>query len=213
MSAQSKVKIPRTKIPTLSDQLSPEEVEVLEADGYEILLELIDLLNEMMWERRIWGEEDLTIQGQVEGTIDLKKNHVTIGRTGRIKAAVYGRRITIEGEVQGNLFGEERIVLRQSGRVLGDMRSPAINLEEGAKFKGSIDMDSKGEQQPTPKELPVEQAPDDENVPGPNKSVLEVKKLASFVILLAMSPVLLVLVVVSMTYVLSALLAISGILE
>ena len=50
MSAQSKVKIPRSKIPTLSDQLSPEEVESLEADGYEILLELIDLLNETMWE-------------------------------------------------------------------------------------------------------------------------------------------------------------------
>jgi len=50
MSAQSKVKIPRSKIPTLSDQLSPEEVEALEADGHEILLELIDLLNEMMWE-------------------------------------------------------------------------------------------------------------------------------------------------------------------
>jgi len=135
----------------------------------------------------ITGEKDLTVQGQVEGTIDLKKNHVTIGRTGRIKADVYGRTITIEGEVQGNLFGEERIVLRQSGRVRGDMRAPAINLEEGAKFKGNIAMDSKGEQQPTLKELPVEQAPDDENVPGPNKSVLEVKKLASFVILLAMS--------------------------
>ncbi len=50
MSAQSKVKIPRSKIPTLSDQLSPEEVESLEADGYEILLELINLLNETMWE-------------------------------------------------------------------------------------------------------------------------------------------------------------------
>ncbi len=49
MSAQSKVKIPRSKIPTLSDQLSPEEVEALEADGHEILLELIDLLNETMW--------------------------------------------------------------------------------------------------------------------------------------------------------------------
>jgi len=103
----------------------------------------------------ITGEEDLTIQGQVEGTIALKKNHVTIGRTGRIKADVYGRSITIEGEVQGNLFGEERIVLQQSGRVLGDMRAPAINLEEGAKFKGSIAMDSKDEEQPTLKEVPL----------------------------------------------------------
>ncbi len=103
----------------------------------------------------ITGEEDLTVQGQVEGTIDSKKNHVTIGRTGRIKADVYGRSITIEGEVQGNLFGEERIVLQQSGRVRGDMRAPAINLEEGAKFKGNIAMDSKDEKQPTLKEVPL----------------------------------------------------------
>jgi len=111
----------------------------------------------------ITGEEDLTIQGQVEGTIDLKKNHVTIGRTGRIKADVYGRTITIEGEVQGNLFGEERIVLRQSGRVRGDMRAPAINLEEGAKFKGRVAMDSKDEKQPTLKEVPWVR---DRNVPS-----------------------------------------------
>ena len=111
----------------------------------------------------ITGEEDLTVQGQVEGTIDLKKNHVTIGRTGRIKADVYGRSITIEEEVQGNLFGEERIVLRQSGRVRGDMRAPRINLEEGAKCKGDIDTDSDGEEkQPTLKEAPLAR---DRNVP------------------------------------------------
>ncbi len=103
----------------------------------------------------ITGEEDLTVQGQVEGTIDSKKNHVTIGRTGRIKADVYGRSITIEGEVQGNLFGEERIVLQQSGRVRGDMRAPAINLEEGAKFKGNIAMEAWDEKQPTLKEVPL----------------------------------------------------------
>ncbi len=111
----------------------------------------------------ITGEDDLTVQGQVEGTIDLKKNHVTIGRTGRIKAAVYGRSITIEGEVQGNLFGEERIVLRQSGRVRGDMKAPAINLEEGAKFKGNIAMEAWDEKQSTLKEVPLAR---DRNVPS-----------------------------------------------
>ncbi len=105
----------------------------------------------------ITGEEDLTVQGQVEGAIELKKNNVTIGRTGRIKADVYGRSITIEGEVQGNLFGEERIVLQQSGSVRGDMKAPAINLEEGGKFKGNIAMDSKDEKQPTLKEVPLAQ--------------------------------------------------------
>ncbi len=109
------------------------------------------------------GEEDLMIQGQVEGRIDLKKNNITVGKSGRIKGDIYGKVISIEGEVQGNVFGEERIVLRQSGRVRGDMRAPAINLEEGAKFKGSIDMDSNGEEkQPTLKEVPL--APD-RNVP------------------------------------------------
>jgi len=103
----------------------------------------------------ITGEEDLTVEGQVEGTIDLKKNHVTIGRTGRIKADIYGRSITIEGEVQGNLFGEERIALQQSGRVRGDMRAPAITIEDGAKFEGSIAMDSKDERQLTLRKFPL----------------------------------------------------------
>ena len=104
------------------------------------------------------GEEDLTIQGQFEGTIDLKKNNVTIGKNGRIKADVYGKIITIEGEVLGNLFGEEKIVLRQSAVVRGDMAAPRINLEDGAEFKGNIDMDFKdGEKQPTLNEFPLAQ--------------------------------------------------------
>ena len=73
----------------------------------------------------------------------MKKNHVTIGRTRRIKADVYGRSITIEGDVQGNLFGEERIVLQPSGVVPGAMKAPAINLEECAKIKGTIASDYK----------------------------------------------------------------------
>ena len=113
----------------------------------------------------ITGEGDLMVQGQVERTIDFKKGNVTIGRTGRIKADINGRIITIEGEVQGNLLGEKKIVLRPSGRVRGDMRAPAINLEEGAKFKGNIAMDSKDEKQPTLREFPLAQ---DGNVPTKN---------------------------------------------
>ena len=86
------------------------------------------------------GEEDLMIQGRVEGKIDLKKNNVTVGRNGHIKGDIYGKIISIEGEVQGNLFGEEKIVIRESGVVRGNMRTPRFSLEDGAKFKGSIDM-------------------------------------------------------------------------
>ena len=86
------------------------------------------------------GEEDLMIQGRVEGRIELKKNNVTIGRNGHIKGDIYGKVISIEGEVQGNLFGEEKIVIRESGVVRGNMMTPRFSLEDGAKFKGTIDM-------------------------------------------------------------------------
>ncbi|MDA2923612.1 polymer-forming cytoskeletal protein, partial [Acidobacteria bacterium AH-259-L09] len=96
------------------------------------------------------GEEDLLIQGRVEGKIKLKKNNITVGKKGRIKANIYGKIISIEGEVEGDLFGVEKIVLRQSGVVRGNITAPRVNLEDGAKFKGSIDMDSEGgERQPT----------------------------------------------------------------
>ena len=86
------------------------------------------------------GEEDLMIQGRVEGRIELKKNNVTIGRNGHIKGDIYGKVISIEGEVQGNLFGEEKIVIRESAVVRGNMRTLRFSLEDGAQFKGSIDM-------------------------------------------------------------------------
>ncbi len=105
----------------------------------------------------ITGEGDLTVQGQVEGTIDVRNNKVTIDSTGRIKADINARIITIEGEVEGNLLGEKKIVLRPSGRVLGDMRAPAINLEEGAKFKGNIAMEAWDEKQPTLREFSLAQ--------------------------------------------------------
>ena len=104
------------------------------------------------------GEEDLMIQGRVEGKIDLKKNSVTVGRNGHIKGDIYGKIISIEGKVQGNLVGEERIVIRQCGRVRGDLRAPRINLEDGAKYKGNVATDSNGEEkQSTLKEFPLAQ--------------------------------------------------------
>ena len=105
----------------------------------------------------ISGEEDLIIQGRVEGKIDLKKNNITVDKSGSIKGDIYGQSITLEGEVEGNLFGEKRIVLQPSGVVRGDMRAPAINLEEGAKFKGNIAMEAWDEKQPTLKEVPLAQ--------------------------------------------------------
>lgn len=92
----------------------------------------------------VTGKEDLLIQGKVEGKVDLQQNNVTIGEHGKIQADLFGRSLIVEGTVNGNLYGEERVVVRTSGTVIGNITSPRVHLEDGATFKGNIDMDSKG---------------------------------------------------------------------
>src|SRR5512141_1218024 len=89
------------------------------------------------------GQEDLIIEGRVEGKIELRQHNVTVGKNGKVKADIYGRTITIEGEVQGNLYGEEQLVLRQTSTVRGNIIAPRVSLEDGSNFKGSIDMSPK----------------------------------------------------------------------
>ena len=90
------------------------------------------------------GEEDLIIEGRVEGEIRLTKNSVTVGQNGRVRADIYGKRVHVEGEVRGNLHGDQEVVIRASGRVQGNLISPRVTLENGSKFKGSIDMEPAG---------------------------------------------------------------------
>lgn len=89
------------------------------------------------------GDEDLVIEGRVEGKVDLKQNNVTIGRSGRVRADLFGRIVTIEGEVDGNVFAQEQAILRQSGAIRGNISAPRVVLEDGSRFKGSIDMEAK----------------------------------------------------------------------
>lgn len=87
------------------------------------------------------GEEDLVVEGRVEGKVDLKQNNVTVGKNGRVKADIFGRVVTIEGEVDGNVFAREQAILRQSGAIRGNITAPRVILEDGSRFKGSIDME------------------------------------------------------------------------
>ena len=86
------------------------------------------------------GGEDLLIDGRIEGKIELKQNNVTVGKSGRVKADILGKLITVEGEVHGNLYGEEQLILRESSTVRGNIKCPRVILEDGSNFKGSIDM-------------------------------------------------------------------------
>ena len=89
------------------------------------------------------GDEDLIIQGRVEGTVSLQQNNLTIGKEGRVKANVFGRIIKVEGQVEGDLNGAEQVIVQESGNVRGNIIAPRVALEDGSRFKGSIDMDVK----------------------------------------------------------------------
>lgn len=89
----------------------------------------------------VTGEEDLIVQGHIEGTINLKEHNVTIGKEGQVVADVHGRVIEVDGSVEGDLHGQEQIVMRSTGRVKGNVRAPRVTLEDGCRFKGAIDMD------------------------------------------------------------------------
>ena len=88
----------------------------------------------------VTGDEDLLIQGRIEGSVDLEQNSVTVGPEGHVKASLRGRVVTVEGVVEGNLTAMERVVLRSSARVQGDITAPRVVLEDGATFRGGVDM-------------------------------------------------------------------------
>jgi len=90
------------------------------------------------------GSEDLTIEGHVEGTIQLRDHILTIGPNGRIKAQVFAKSVIVLGEVTGNVTASEKVDIRDNGSVDGDIISPRVAIAEGAHFRGSVDMQRKG---------------------------------------------------------------------
>jgi cytoskeletal protein CcmA (bactofilin family) len=90
------------------------------------------------------GSEDLTIEGQVEGKIELNNNVLTIGTNAKIKAQVFAKIIVVLGEVTGNITASEKVDIRDNGSVDGDITSPKVAIAEGAHFRGAIDMNRGG---------------------------------------------------------------------
>jgi cytoskeletal protein CcmA (bactofilin family) len=90
------------------------------------------------------GSEDLTIEGLVEGKIELRQNVLTIGPNGKIKAQIFAKSVIILGEVTGNVTATEKVDIRDNGSVDGDIAAPRVAIAEGAHFRGSIDMQRPG---------------------------------------------------------------------
>ncbi len=89
------------------------------------------------------GNEDLTIEGKVDGKITLKDHALTIGANGRIKGEIFAKSVTVIGEVEGNVIADDKVEVAATGGMNGDIVSPRVVLADGARFKGSIDMEKR----------------------------------------------------------------------
>jgi cytoskeletal protein CcmA (bactofilin family) len=87
------------------------------------------------------GDEDLRIEGDVSGTVELKNSALTIGKDGKVKAGVYAKSIVVDGETRGDLYATDLVSVHVNARVQGNIIAPKVRIEEGAQFKGSIEMD------------------------------------------------------------------------
>jgi cytoskeletal protein CcmA (bactofilin family) len=113
--------------------------------------EIVNIGKSIVIKGELNGSEDLTIEGQVEGTIQLRDHVLTIGPNGRIKAQVFAKSVVVLGEVTGNVTATDKVDIRDNGSVDGDLVSPRVAIAEGAHFRGSVDMQRKGAAQPAAK--------------------------------------------------------------
>jgi cytoskeletal protein CcmA (bactofilin family) len=145
--------------------------------GFQSSPRLVNIGQTIFIKGELTGTEDLTIEGRVEGKIELKDHNLTIGPNGKIKADVYAKSIVITGEVLGNAFASEKVEITNSGVLKGDITSPRIVIADGAQFKGSVDMDKgasvsrDNRQQQRPEQVKPMQPVKDE-VSSFNKSVM-----------------------------------------
>ncbi len=89
---------------------------------------------------QVLGREDLTIDGELEGTLELQEHRLTVGPNGKVQASIKAREVVVLGTVHGNIEAGERIDIRKDAKLVGDLKTARIMIEDGAYFKGSIDI-------------------------------------------------------------------------
>src|SRR3954447_12693 len=108
----------------------------------------------------VTGSESLYIDGKVEGSIQLPGNRVTVGRNGQVSANINAREVVVLGKVRGNLNASDRVDIRNEGSLTGDVVAQRISIEDGAFFKGGIDIRKPGQQKSDSKEpVSIESSP------------------------------------------------------
>lgn len=100
------------------------------------------------------GQEDIVIEGQFQGKIDLKNHNLKVEQGGKVKANIQVKNITIIGEVDGNIYASGKVFISKEGQLRGDILAPRISIADGAQFKGSVKMKEGIEKMPLPEEKP-----------------------------------------------------------
>ena len=114
----------------------------------------------VMVKGQIFSREDLTIDGEVEGTVELQEHRLTIGPHGKVSASVKARELIVLGSINGNVEVTDKIDIRKEAKLVGDIRTARIQIEDGAFFKGSIDITRAEPAAPKQKPQPqAQQAP------------------------------------------------------
>ncbi len=153
-------KPPSTPAPASAPAATPAHTPAVQSGGDhrpQIARDNVNIGKSVFIKGELSGSEDLTIEGNVEGRIELKDNTLTIGPNGKIRAEVFAKQVIVLGEVTGNVTAAEKVDIRDNGSVDGDVTSPRVAIAEGAHFRGAIDMQRAG--QPAAKPVVKESAP------------------------------------------------------
>lgn len=102
---------------------------------------------ELLMKGEIADSEDLAIEGTFEGLVQLDKGRLTIGTTAKVTADIVASEVVVCGNLKGNVRAKNRIEIKRDGSLTGDLRTPQILIEDGANFKGSIEIDRSGEKE------------------------------------------------------------------
>src|SRR5690348_19972 len=125
----------RREINTMSSPTRPFEPEITSRAGGSAALG-----KNVTVKGQIFAREDLTIDGEVEGTVECQEHRLTIGPNARVQAGLKAREIIIHGSIQGNVDATDKIDIKKEAKLVGDIKTSRIVIEDGAYFKGSIDI-------------------------------------------------------------------------
>src|ERR1700686_1397964 len=131
--------VPPSPAPTMAGIPAPRP-----ETGHHMEKDIVNIGKSVVIKGELNGSEDLTIEGHVEGTIQLRDHVLTIGPNGRIKAQVFAKAVVVLGEMTGNVTASDKVDIRDNGSVDGDIVAPRVAIAEGAHFRGSVDMQRKG---------------------------------------------------------------------